>query len=1112
MPIRASSIRLFVSSTFSDFRREREILDTLIFPKLQRYCADRGYQFQPIDLRWGIGEEDARSQQTLRVCLNEVTRCIQTSLQPCFLALVGGRYGWQPLPNLIPDDEYRRIVEALRQEFPASRLALLERWYRLDRNQIPPHRVLQPRSGSLARDPHRWRVVEEELRSALRAGASAAGLSAETRDKYFLSATAQEIARGVFDTQAHAARPDFRQHVLCFVRRRLGIPPATALPPDTSFNDIDAAGELDTEAAERLAALVARVQSVLGDNVLVYQEFVGPGGDSGDYEAAFAANAERLLGRLVQNEISRLEQLRDDEQEWLRHDAFGQDRAALVLGREDLIGRVDAFLDQSGGRGLIVHGVGGIGKSTLVAKAASMASDTYRGLFVVQRYVGATASASAGHSLLAGLLRQLAGPGSEIGRESPDLAQLGRDLRRRLADVAATRPRGVLLALDALDQLPRGDPARSLDWLPWPAPAGVAVLISTVDGELLDALRRRMVGADSIRIGPLPAPAGRDVLRSLLRESDRCLERTQEDHVLRLFGKEGSPLYLRVAAFFARRWAAYDGQRVRTPHLPMTTVALIRRFFTELSGPGGHAPLLVSNVCGLLAASKQGLTESELLALLWEDESYRRLVEANNRANDLPPLRNLPVIFWSRLRDDLASFLVERGADGTAALTFFHRIFDEAVAQAFLPTEASRAKFRRALIRHFRAEPLFLGRGDAKRPNLRKLSELPHQLIGAGDVDGLFELLSREDYFLAKLAAHRGEEYYREVYACASMMKPGTGARGRARLVGVLARHVRALVARRATARYFSAEELHVSLVYLDVEGIFYKPFLQACLRKLASGRGARAPEARKVGAILGVRLANLYRRAGQHHRARADLGKIMPLLRRWKLFVEVSRAEYDLAYIDRLGGNFATAARLFLVSAESARLGGNEVSEAISRCVAAYSAWIDAISQRVERDASPRFLAELDRAEDVFQRHVALDSNALRWIFNVRLHRFRVGFRLGDLHLAQQAVDQSLEDPWVEAYGQLDAYAPALLARLELMRGNHAEGARRLRRLIETSPPTTESILEDYFDAGMAYIRIGRKRIARNLWRRALTIDRKKRFGNEPWRQLIRSAMPLTQ
>jgi hypothetical protein len=47
------AFRLFVSSTFADFSAERELLQSKVFPALDAYCAAKGHQFYPIDLRWG---------------------------------------------------------------------------------------------------------------------------------------------------------------------------------------------------------------------------------------------------------------------------------------------------------------------------------------------------------------------------------------------------------------------------------------------------------------------------------------------------------------------------------------------------------------------------------------------------------------------------------------------------------------------------------------------------------------------------------------------------------------------------------------------------------------------------------------------------------------------------------------------------------------------------------------------------------------------------------------------------------------------------------------------------------------------------------------------------
>ena len=45
------TFRLFISSTFSDFVTERDILNDEIFPVVDDFCQQRGYNFQLVDLR-----------------------------------------------------------------------------------------------------------------------------------------------------------------------------------------------------------------------------------------------------------------------------------------------------------------------------------------------------------------------------------------------------------------------------------------------------------------------------------------------------------------------------------------------------------------------------------------------------------------------------------------------------------------------------------------------------------------------------------------------------------------------------------------------------------------------------------------------------------------------------------------------------------------------------------------------------------------------------------------------------------------------------------------------------------------------------------------------------
>ena len=59
-------IRVFISSTFRDMMRERDLLVKEVFPELRRKCAKRFVTFTEVDLRWGITEAQANEGPTLK--------------------------------------------------------------------------------------------------------------------------------------------------------------------------------------------------------------------------------------------------------------------------------------------------------------------------------------------------------------------------------------------------------------------------------------------------------------------------------------------------------------------------------------------------------------------------------------------------------------------------------------------------------------------------------------------------------------------------------------------------------------------------------------------------------------------------------------------------------------------------------------------------------------------------------------------------------------------------------------------------------------------------------------------------------------------------------------
>lgn len=87
---------------------ERNYLIKKIFPAIERECRRRNVEFTPLDLRWGITEEEARNGRVVEICMEEIART-----RPFFIGLVGGRYGWIPAPGETGVD-----LERLQKRYP----------------------------------------------------------------------------------------------------------------------------------------------------------------------------------------------------------------------------------------------------------------------------------------------------------------------------------------------------------------------------------------------------------------------------------------------------------------------------------------------------------------------------------------------------------------------------------------------------------------------------------------------------------------------------------------------------------------------------------------------------------------------------------------------------------------------------------------------------------------------------------------------------------------------------------------------------------------------------------------------------------------------------------
>ncbi len=740
--------RIFVSSTFIDLQAEREALQAFVFPRLRELCARYGARFQAVDLRWGISPDAADDQQTLDICLREVERCQRLTPRPNFLILLGDRYGWRPLPPAVPPADLAAIEAATGE---AGVREQIREWYRPDDNAIPPVFVLRPRTDEAM---GAWPDIERTLAAALRRAAVRLQWPPERAAPYVSSATEREIERGLFRSAA-------REHVVAVGRVVAGLPRDGGT---SALLDIGPDGSPDVEAAGLLDELKRRLRSQLGPQMVEIGAAWAENGLSPGYIGSLPSSLDACLplldvpvvpttvcaavwhelGSVIRAECLQAQARSPLDRERDAHAAFRDGRSLVVVGRDAELARIAAYIDSNDLGPLAVLGGFGSGKSTLMARgvadaAAALARGARAGQLVF-RFIGATAASTSGVQLLRGLGAEILAADGVVDEPPATLKALTEWFPQALSRASSRRP--LTIFIDALDQLAANDGARTLAWLPHMLPPGVRVIVSAAPGDVTGVLEGRQPEQAILRVAALARASGAELLDTWLRTAGRSLNAEQRREVLDSFSRTGLPLHLRLLFEEARRWRSFDPPA----DLADDAKGLVRQLFARLSREANHGPVLVRRSLGYLSASRNGLTEDEMIDILSADTSV--MDDVRRRSPNSPATNRLPPVVWSRLYDELEPYLVWRDADRTSTLAFFHRQLAEVAAREFLE-DGDRRERHAHLADYFDEQPRAIGEPPA--PHARRLSELPWQLAGAGRWERFVETVADFAYLDARI-------------------------------------------------------------------------------------------------------------------------------------------------------------------------------------------------------------------------------------------------------------------------------------------------------------------------------------------------------------------------
>jgi NACHT domain- and WD repeat-containing protein len=715
MPGDALSFQLFVSSTFRDFRVERDALRLYVFPRLRARCQARGATFEAVDLRWGISASAAEARRTMEICLDEVERCVRSTARPNFLLLLGDRLGWRPLPAWLDDELFARLAQRLRASEAGE---LLERWYPVrDDNAVPPARLMhvppEGQSGS-----------ERRLVDAIAAVAADMDLDPFTEARLAGGATEQEVRRRL------ELAPIEDDRAVLVIRTIDGLPGGLQAE---DWQDVGADGQLDDASVSRLRSLHADLRARAGKAVLRYTTRWRAEEPDTAYIGQFCAQVHDRLARAIDMEFDDRDVNPSEAREERNHRAFGQTLAGRVSGREEELDRILDWVNRPGGGVLIVHGPSGAGKTSLLAAAAL--DPRFPGRSVV-RFLGATAGSTAPAVLAAGLLSALR-PDGTLPLAPAAVAE---DLARLLSAWPEADP--IVVVIDALDQIgPDGVAA----WLSTDLSRSVRLLLSVVDGPDPARLATMLPRAEWLAVPRLPMQDAARALDAWLAGSARTLQPRQRALVLDAFSRSGMPLHLRLLFERARTWnSGYD-----PVSLPVDTPAALQQLFRDLAAPAANGPVLVQAALTSLVTAREGLSSPELIEILSADPEVMQ--EFRKRSPDSPDVDALPGVVWIRLLRDLEPYLAERDRRGGTTLGMFHRQVGVAIEHRWL-TGSARQRCHHRLAAYFASQRTWLDLDGEQAPNLRKLAELPYQQTMAADWPAVQELLTNPDTLRALVA------------------------------------------------------------------------------------------------------------------------------------------------------------------------------------------------------------------------------------------------------------------------------------------------------------------------------------------------------------------------
>ncbi|KAL4236659.1 hypothetical protein ACF0H5_005044 [Mactra antiquata] len=781
-PLPVKIVRIFTSSTFTDTKNERNSLMEVSYPKIKSFCQQLGYDFQVVDMRWGIRDEASDDLMGTEICLRELEMCKKLSTGPYFVSLMSHKYGYTDFPRCINANEYESIFKKIESQ---EIVDLFNKWYNKDNNAIPAEYVSYPVSYNIpdfiSKDKDKrmdakkqWWKESEVIQSTLEDIAQQV-FDVHTARKYIRSVTETEVYNGLLNSKDPIKQclwlkrtiEDIEDQECSFLVSRY---------MECTFNNPESKIE---KVRGMMDQIKSEMSKKLGNNICEYKIKWDPVKGLDPDDKQHKAYLERLntdfvskMCTMIQDAVNEKSSKEDPVlEEIIQHIGFCQDKCRGFHGRDDIMKQVITYINGMSDEPLVLYGASGCGKTSVMAKAAwNSCKFSKKNATVVLRFIGTSPNSSNVIGLLTSITTQIRKAYGMNIPVSKDFQALTNEFNLCMFMASSEQP--LIIILDSLDMLDPSHNARQLNWLPTRLRTYVKIIVSTLPESQFEAfpsLQAKMKTPDNfIKVPSLTNTDLDSIIDRWLELKDRRLTEDQKKILLHACNKCPLPLFVKLSFDKAVMWTSFvpANSTVLEPSIRKCIDCLFERLEVM------HGKIFVSRALGYLTLAKSGLTETELEDILSCDDDV---------LNDVymywtPPSRRLPPLLLVRLRADLDQYLADRGADGARVMYWYHRQFIESAQVRYCSNEDLNKKLHAAIADFFsgrwangKKKPYTTPSGQNESAdrrvadqlnkfgesyNLRKLNNLPYHRCLAYQCEALKEeCLCNFQFLLDKLNA-----------------------------------------------------------------------------------------------------------------------------------------------------------------------------------------------------------------------------------------------------------------------------------------------------------------------------------------------------------------------